>query len=131
LKPDIILCSVSGFGQYGPYRERPAFDPLGQAMSGLMSLTGMPVGQPLGTASSIVDGHVVITRFSRSSPRRPMRTRGSALSEGTGELGKLVGPVEPVAGDQSDLAVLVRHNLSGWIGLDQVESPIAMASLQL
>jgi formyl-CoA transferase len=55
LKPDIILCSVSGFGQYGPYRDRPAFDPLGQAMSGLMSLTGRPVGQPLGTASSIVD----------------------------------------------------------------------------
>ena len=43
LKPDIILCSVSGFGQYGPYRDRPAFDPLGQAMSGLMSLTGAPV----------------------------------------------------------------------------------------
>ena len=55
LKPDIILCSVSGFGQYGPYRERPAFDPLGQAMSGLMSLTGKPVGQPLGAATSLVD----------------------------------------------------------------------------
>ena len=55
LKPDIILGSVSAFGQYGPYRERPGFDPLGQAMSGLMSLTGTPVGQPLGTASSIVD----------------------------------------------------------------------------
>ena len=55
LKKDIILCSVSGFGQYGPYRERPAFDPLGQAMSGLMSLTGAPVGQPLGAATSLVD----------------------------------------------------------------------------
>ena len=55
LKPDIILTSVSGFGQYGPYRERPAFDPLGQAMSGLMSLTGAPVGQPLGAATSLVD----------------------------------------------------------------------------
>jgi formyl-CoA transferase len=55
LKPDIILVSVSGFGQYGPYRERPAFDPLGQAMSGLMSLTGAPVGQPLGAATSLVD----------------------------------------------------------------------------
>ncbi|MGH7063077.1 MAG: CaiB/BaiF CoA transferase family protein, partial [Stellaceae bacterium] len=55
LKPDIILGSVSGFGQYGPYRDRPAFDPLGQAMSGLMHLTGMPVGRPLGAASSIVD----------------------------------------------------------------------------
>src|SRR5881392_2696883 len=55
LKPDIILCSVSGFGQYGPYRDRPAFDPLGQAMSGLMSLTGAPVGRPLGAATSLVD----------------------------------------------------------------------------
>jgi crotonobetainyl-CoA:carnitine CoA-transferase CaiB-like acyl-CoA transferase len=55
LRPDIILTSVSGFGQYGPYRERPAFDPLGQAMSGLMSLTGAPVGTPLGAATSLVD----------------------------------------------------------------------------
>jgi len=55
LKPGIILVSVSGFGQYGPYRDRPAFDPLGQAMSGLMTLTGKPVGTPLGAASSIVD----------------------------------------------------------------------------
>lgn len=55
LNAGIILVSVSGFGQYGPYRDRPAFDPLGQAMSGLMSLTGKPVGQPVGTASSVVD----------------------------------------------------------------------------
>jgi crotonobetainyl-CoA:carnitine CoA-transferase CaiB-like acyl-CoA transferase len=55
LKPDIILVSVSGFGQFGPYRELPAFDPLGQAMSGLMNLTGRPVGQPVGTAFSLVD----------------------------------------------------------------------------
>jgi CoA:oxalate CoA-transferase len=55
IKPDIILVSVSGFGQYGPYKDRPAFDPLGQAMSGLMSLTGRPVGQPVGTAFSLID----------------------------------------------------------------------------
>jgi len=55
IKQDIILISVSGFGQYGPYRDRPAFDPLGQAMSGLMTLTGQPVGQPVGTAFSLVD----------------------------------------------------------------------------
>ncbi len=55
IKPNIILVSVSGFGQYGPYKDRPAFDPLGQAMSGLMSLTGRPVGQPVGTAFSLVD----------------------------------------------------------------------------
>jgi CoA:oxalate CoA-transferase len=55
IKRNIILVSVSGFGQTGPYRDRPAFDPLGQAMSGLMSLTGRPVGQPIGTAFSLID----------------------------------------------------------------------------
>jgi crotonobetainyl-CoA:carnitine CoA-transferase CaiB-like acyl-CoA transferase len=60
LNSGIILVSVSGFGQYGPYRDRPAFDPLGQAMSGLMSLTGKPVGQPLGTASSVVDRYTAL-----------------------------------------------------------------------
>src|SRR4029077_13366799 len=40
--------------------DRPAFDPLGQAMSGLMSLTGKPVGQPLGTASSVVDRYTAL-----------------------------------------------------------------------
>jgi crotonobetainyl-CoA:carnitine CoA-transferase CaiB-like acyl-CoA transferase len=60
LKPDIILLSVSGFGQYGPYRDLPAYDPLGQAMSGLMMLTGQPVGTPIGTASSIVDRYTAL-----------------------------------------------------------------------
>jgi crotonobetainyl-CoA:carnitine CoA-transferase CaiB-like acyl-CoA transferase len=55
LNRGIILTSVSGFGQYGPYRDRPAFDPLGQAMSGLMALTGQPEGHPVGTATSLVD----------------------------------------------------------------------------
>ena len=55
IKKDIILVSVSGFGQYGPYSERIAFDTLGQAMSGLMTLTGQPVGRPIGTAFSLVD----------------------------------------------------------------------------
>jgi crotonobetainyl-CoA:carnitine CoA-transferase CaiB-like acyl-CoA transferase len=60
INPGIILISVSGFGQYGPYTERPAFDPLGQAMSGLMHLTGQPVGQPLGVASSVVDRYTAL-----------------------------------------------------------------------
>ena len=52
INPAIILVSVSGFGQYGPYRDRPAFDSLGQAMSGLMTLTGRQEGHPIGTATS-------------------------------------------------------------------------------
>jgi crotonobetainyl-CoA:carnitine CoA-transferase CaiB-like acyl-CoA transferase len=60
LNPGIILVSVSGFGQYGPYTDRPAFDSLGQAMSGLMTLTGQQEGKPIGTASSVVDRYTAL-----------------------------------------------------------------------
>jgi formyl-CoA transferase len=60
LHSGIILVSVSGFGQYGPYRDRPAFDSLGQALGGLMALTGQPEGHPVGTASSVVDRYTAL-----------------------------------------------------------------------
>ncbi len=47
LKPGIIWCSISGFGQDGPYRDRPAYDMIVQAMSGSMSLTGERSGPPV------------------------------------------------------------------------------------
>jgi crotonobetainyl-CoA:carnitine CoA-transferase CaiB-like acyl-CoA transferase len=40
VKPDIIYCSISGFGQTGPYKDRGGFDLITQAMSGIMSFTG-------------------------------------------------------------------------------------------
>ena len=76
LKPDIILTSVSGFGQYGPYRERPAFDPLGQAMSGLMSLTGAPVGTA--ARRGHLDWSTAIPRCMRRSARSPRCTTATA-----------------------------------------------------
>src|SRR5216683_5273834 len=60
LNAGIILVSVSGFGQYGPYTERPAFDSLGQAMSGLMTLTGQLEGKPIGTATSVADRYTAL-----------------------------------------------------------------------
>jgi crotonobetainyl-CoA:carnitine CoA-transferase CaiB-like acyl-CoA transferase len=60
LNRGIILVSVSGFGQYGPYTERPAFDSLGQAMSGLMTLTGQLEGKPIGTATSVADRYTAL-----------------------------------------------------------------------
>ena len=55
LNPGLILINVSGFGQQGPYRDRPAYDPIGQAMSGLMGFTGFPDGPPVMTNSPIID----------------------------------------------------------------------------
>ena len=55
LNPRLILINVSGFGQHGPYKHRPAYDPLGQAMSGLMSITGFPDDPPVLTNSPIID----------------------------------------------------------------------------
>jgi crotonobetainyl-CoA:carnitine CoA-transferase CaiB-like acyl-CoA transferase len=46
VKTDIIYVSVSGFGQFGPYHERPSYDAVGQAMGGLMYVTGQPDGPP-------------------------------------------------------------------------------------
>ena len=46
INPRLVYCSISGFGQSGPYRHLPGYDLVFQAMSGLMSLTGVPEGQP-------------------------------------------------------------------------------------
>ena len=46
VRPDVVYCSITGFGHTGPYKERPAYDFIMQAMSGLMSLSGQPEGAP-------------------------------------------------------------------------------------
>lgn len=48
VNPKLIYCSVTGFGQTGPYRERPGFDFMIQGMGGMMSVTGEPDGAPGG-----------------------------------------------------------------------------------
>ncbi|MDP9471531.1 MAG: CoA transferase [Chloroflexota bacterium] len=53
--PQIVYCSISGFGQVGPYRDRPGYDALAQAMSGMMSITGEPGGPPTKHGMSIAD----------------------------------------------------------------------------
>jgi CoA:oxalate CoA-transferase len=53
--PRLIYGSVTGFGQNGPYRQRPAYDIIVQAMSGLMSVTGQPGGEPTRVGVSIGD----------------------------------------------------------------------------
>jgi crotonobetainyl-CoA:carnitine CoA-transferase CaiB-like acyl-CoA transferase len=51
----IILASISGFGQDGPYRERPGLDQIAQGMSGIMSVTGMPGEGPMRAGMAVCD----------------------------------------------------------------------------
>lgn len=59
LNPRLIYCSITGFGQDGPYAERPGYDALIQAMGGLMSITGepdeVPGGGPQKVGVAVVD----------------------------------------------------------------------------
>jgi formyl-CoA transferase len=55
VNPRLIYCSISGFGQYGRYRDRPGYDLIALAMSGLMDLTGEPEGPPVKFAVPIAD----------------------------------------------------------------------------
>jgi len=54
-KPGLIWCSISGFGQSGPYRDKPAYDMIVQALSGGMSLTGEAGGHPVRAGIPIGD----------------------------------------------------------------------------
>jgi len=54
-RPKLILASISGFGQTGPYRELPAYDMVVQAMGGILSLTGEEGGPPTRVGVSIGD----------------------------------------------------------------------------
>ncbi len=55
INPKLIYCSISGFGQTGPYANRPGYDFLIQAMGGIMSFTGEPEGDPMKTGVGIAD----------------------------------------------------------------------------
>ena len=55
INPGIIYCSISGFGQDGPYRERPAYDQIMQGLGGLMSVTGESEGEPQKIGLAITD----------------------------------------------------------------------------
>src|SRR5262249_17280671 len=54
-RPEIIYCSISGFGRTGPYRDRAGYDVPIQAMGGLMSITGDPDRPPVKTGVALVD----------------------------------------------------------------------------
>lgn len=55
INPRLVFCSITGFGQDGPYRDLPGYDLLIQAMGGVMSITGEPDGAPMKVGVAIAD----------------------------------------------------------------------------
>ena len=55
VNPKIVYCSISGFGQDGPYQSRPAYDQIMQGLSGIMSITGEPDGEAQKVGLAITD----------------------------------------------------------------------------
>ena len=55
VNPKIVYCSISGFGQDGPYQNRPAYDQIMQGISGIMSITGEPDGEAQKVGLAITD----------------------------------------------------------------------------
>ena len=60
VNPRIIVAAISGFGQWGPYSERIAFDHISQAMSGIMSVTGHPNSPPTKVGTSLGDVNAAV-----------------------------------------------------------------------
>ncbi len=55
VKPDVVLVSISAFGQFGSWSSRKGFDPMAQAMAGMMQVTGELGGRPLRSGNATVD----------------------------------------------------------------------------
>jgi len=55
LNPRLVYCSITGYGQTGPYCARPGYDPVAQALGGLMSITGTREGPPQRVGVAVVD----------------------------------------------------------------------------
>ena len=63
LNPRLIYASISGFGQDGPYRDRPGFDQIAQGMGGLMSITGLPGQGPVRVGIPVWAGNATAPIF--------------------------------------------------------------------
>ncbi len=91
INPRLIYCSITGFGQTGPYATRPGYDVLLQAMGGYMNITGRRVGEPGAGPQKV--GVAVIDLL-------------TGLYASTGILGALASRVQTGEGQHIDLALL-------------------------
>jgi formyl-CoA transferase len=89
VKPDIVYVSVTGWGQFGPYSNRPGYDPIAQAVSGFMSLNGSVDGPPTKDPLAIADrlgGLQGVIGAMAALPSRSHRRRPACRCCATGHL---------------------------------------------
>lgn len=82
LNPEIVYCSVTPYGDRGPLRDRPGYDPLMQAFSGIMSVTGEEGGAPVRAGVSVIDmgtGMWAALSVLAALVQRPRRRRGRRI----------------------------------------------------
>src|SRR3989442_12448771 len=89
VNPRIILASISGFGQDGPYRDRPGVDEIAQGMGGFMSITGLPGQGPVRAGTAIAD--------LSAGPFAPLRLMTALLERGKTGVRQLVQASLPLS----------------------------------
>jgi crotonobetainyl-CoA:carnitine CoA-transferase CaiB-like acyl-CoA transferase len=107
VNPRLIYCSVTGFGQSGPYAPRPGYDSIFQAMGGLMSVTGYPDdegGAPVKTGPSIAD--FIGGQFAAIGVIAALYERDASKSAGQRASGSASEGADNGRGQQVDIALL-------------------------
>ena len=82
LNPRLIYCSITGFGQTGPLRDKPGYDFMIQALGGIMSVTGEPNGEPMKTGVAVADlfaGQNAVIAILAALQARTLTGRGQHL----------------------------------------------------
>jgi formyl-CoA transferase/CoA:oxalate CoA-transferase len=117
-KPNIILCSISGFGQTGPMASRPSFDLVSQALSGLMSLTGEPddpptkLGLPIGDLAGGLWGAIaILAALQRRTESGPSQHIDLSLLEGVVGLLGYLGQLAMLTGDAPERVGSSHHSV--------------------
>ncbi len=79
VRPDLVYCAISGFGQDGPWRDRPAYDQIVQGMAGVMSVTGDAASAPLRVGFPVADTIGGLTAAFAISAALNARPRGALI----------------------------------------------------
>jgi formyl-CoA transferase len=115
VKPDLVYCSITGYGQTGPYSKRAGYDPIVQAMCGLMSVTGeredMPGTTPQRVGVAVVDlmaAHYAVIGIVSALYHRKVTGEGQHIDLGLLDVG--VGSMANIASAYLGAGVVSKRN---------------------